>query len=329
MEQRIIQGDCLEKMKELEDNSIDCIITDPPYNVLSVEWDKNEIDFDAVAKEWYRILKVNGIIYIFGQMPIIFKIYDSLSKYFKFKQDLVWYKNRGFSLTKTTFTKYHENILFFVKDNQEILDEFCKYVKEKRKELGLSLREIGERCNQKYYYRGGYQFFETARKQPSRPEYDKLKEVMGLDNRFDHLFDRPSFNFEKIKLEGEPYRITRKEQKVYGVKSNMGEFTQINNGTRNPKTVLEYSIIQGGKEYVGHPTQKPVDLLKYLITSCSNEGDVILDCFAGSFSTLVACQQLGRKGIGIELNGRFCEIGRKRLAQTSLFKAQTSQNRNI
>lgn len=85
MEQKIIQGDCLERMRELEDNSIDCIITDPPYNVLSVDWDKNEINFDAVAKEWYRILKVNGIIYIFGQMPMMFNVYNSLSKHLSIK----------------------------------------------------------------------------------------------------------------------------------------------------------------------------------------------------------------------------------------------------
>ncbi len=326
MKQKVIHGDCLEEMKKLEDNSVDCIITDPPYNVLSVEWDKNEIDFNEIAKEWNRILKVNGIIYIFGQMPMMFNVYNNLSKYFKFKQDLVWYKNRGFSLTKTTFTKYHENILFFVKGNEEILKEFGKYLKKKRKEKKLTVEKLKPMIGMPNLYAkdnqrnidGGFNFFETGMTSPKREYYDKLKDVLGLDNRFDCLFDRPNFNFDDIKLKGEPYKITRKEQKVYGVKSNMGEFTQVNEGFRNPKTVLEYSIIQGGKEYVGHPTQKPVELLKYLIKSCSNEGDVILDCFAGSFSTLIACQQLNRNGIGIELDEKFCEIGRKRLSQQSL-----------
>ena len=62
--------------------------------------------------------------------------------------------------------------------------------------------------------------------------------ILDLDNRFDNLFERPLFNFEDIKLEGKPYKITRKEQKVYGIKSNMGEFTQINEGKRNPKQLL-------------------------------------------------------------------------------------------
>lgn len=242
-----------------------------------------------------------------------------LSKHFKFKQDLVWYKNRGFSLTKTTFTKYHENILFFTKGNEIILKEFGIYIKKRRLELRLSLREIGDLCNETWYHRGGHMYYETGLTCPTKEQYMKLMKVLEIDeNKFIHLFDRPSFNFEDIKLKGEPYKITRKEQKVYGVKSNMGEFTQINDGKRNPKTVLEYKIIQGGKEYVGHPTQKPIGLLKYLIRSCSNKGDIILDCFAGSFSTLIACQQLGRNGIGIELDEKFCEIGRERLKQKTL-----------
>ncbi len=165
---------------------------------------------------------------------------------------------------------------------------------------------------------GGFNFFETGMTYPKREYYDKLKEVLQLNDDFDCLFDRPTFNFEDIKLDGEPYKITRKEQKVYGMKSNMGEFTQINNGKRNPKSVLEYSIIQSGKEYFGHPTQKPKELIKYLIKSCSNKGDIILDPFLGSGTTAVAAKELGRKFIGIEKEQKYVEIANKRLTQESL-----------
>lgn len=62
-----------------------------------------------------------------------------------------------------------------------------------------------------------------------------------------------------------------------------------------------------------HPTQKPLDLMAYLIRTYSNEGDTVLDPCAGSGSTLVAARQEGRKSIGIELDERYCEIVATRL----------------
>jgi hypothetical protein len=98
----------------------------------------------------------------------------------------------------------------------------------------------------------------------------------------------------------------------------MGEFTQINNGKRNPKTVLEYPIIQSGKEYFGHPTQKPKDLIKYLIQSCSNENDIILDPFMGSGTTAKACEELNRRWVGAELDENYISMINKRLSQQVL-----------
>lgn len=66
-----------------------------------------------------------------------------------------------------------------------------------------------------------------------------------------------------------------------------------------------------------HPTEKPVDVLAEIIKA--NVGDLILDPFCGSGSTLVACKQLNRKYIGIELSEKYCEISRNRLKQESLF----------
>lgn len=62
-----------------------------------------------------------------------------------------------------------------------------------------------------------------------------------------------------------------------------------------------------------HGAQKPLELLKYLIKGFSNEGDAILDPFAGSGSTLLAAQKLNRGYIGIEMNPDYIEIIKKRL----------------
>ena len=88
------------------------------------------------------------------------------------------------------------------------------------------------------------------------------------------------------------------------------------------KTVKKYLyILQGfiGKEKDRyHPTQKPIALMKMLINQFSNEGDTILDPFAGSGTTLVACVQTGRKGIGIEIEEKYFDIAVKRIQQAQL-----------
>ena len=65
-----------------------------------------------------------------------------------------------------------------------------------------------------------------------------------------------------------------------------------------------------------HPSQKPVDLLKHIIHHSSNENDLILDCFMGSGTTLVAAKELGRKCIGIEISKEYCDIAINRLKNT-------------
>lgn len=72
------------------------------------------------------------------------------------------------------------------------------------------------------------------------------------------------------------------------------------------------------KESTGHPAQKPLEIIEDIITWCSEEGDTVLDPYAGSGSTLVACKKLNRKSIGIEINEDYIEMINKRLEQQTL-----------
>ena len=104
---------------------------------------------------------------------------------------------------------------------------------------------------------------------------------------------------------------------------NYGKFTKENRfyddrGTRYPKSIIKIST---GNRTVNrfHPTQKPEDLMKYLIKTYSNENDTILDPFLGSGTTAVACQELHRNYIGIEISKEYCKIAEERLKQQPLF----------
>lgn len=73
------------------------------------------------------------------------------------------------------------------------------------------------------------------------------------------------------------------------------------------------NAVQKGKV---HPTQKPVELLEYLIRTYTNEGELILDFTCGSGSTLIASMNTNRKCIGVELDENYCEIAKNRILET-------------
>jgi len=83
-----------------------------------------------------------------------------------------------------------------------------------------------------------------------------------------------------------------------------------NTGDRHPVSVLKFSNNNNGSL---HPTQKPLDLVSWLINTFSNEDDVILDCFLGSGTTGHACANLNRSFIGIEIDSAYFSIAKARI----------------
>jgi len=81
---------------------------------------------------------------------------------------------------------------------------------------------------------------------------------------------------------------------------------------KNPVSILEFSNPNYNK---GHPTQKPVALMEYLIKTYTNENETALDFCIGSGTTAIACERLKRKWIGIEIEEKYCEIAAKRIEE--------------
>ena len=97
----------------------------------------------------------------------------------------------------------------------------------------------------------------------------------------------------------------------YTIFARKGAAKTINNPSS--KTVHTFQNIVGNKN---HPTEKPVELMKFYIENSSNKGDLVLDPFMGGGSTGVACKQLGRDFIGYEIDEKYFNIAKERIENT-------------
>ena len=111
---QLIHGDCLEKMKDIPDKSIDMILCDLPYGTTACKWDV-VIPFEPLWEQYKRIIKDRGAIVLFGSEP--FSSYLRMSNIKQYKYDWVWDKVRpsGFQIAKYNPMKRHEIISVFQK----------------------------------------------------------------------------------------------------------------------------------------------------------------------------------------------------------------------
>jgi DNA modification methylase len=107
-------------------------------------------------------------------------------------------------------------------------------------------------------------------------------------------------------------RISRKSTGVYGV---VNGYTSVSDGLSHPCSILQFENDRQGNQSnrCYHPTQKPLKLLEWLVAAYTNEGDTILDPFAGSFTTALACLALSRRCIAIEKEEKYFSVGMERL----------------
>jgi DNA modification methylase len=110
----LMQGDCLERMKEIPDGSVDAIICDPPYGTTACKWDA-VIPFEPMWAQVKRVIKPNGAIVLFGSEP--FSSALRMSNIKNYKYDWVWDKDKGFGvfLAKIQPLRTVENICVFYK----------------------------------------------------------------------------------------------------------------------------------------------------------------------------------------------------------------------
>jgi len=299
----LIKGECLYEMSKLEPDSIDLILTDPPYGTVTnmgssdkvqhgmsgkTEWDTC-LDFTKMFSECDRILRPNGALVLFGQEPFTSNLIQNAALNLPFSYRMIWVKDHFANglIAKKAPVNYYEDLLVFFKKydtaNTHPLRKYSKMIMDlKGKTLKDINRDLGHRRAEHFFYVESTQFGLCTEKTYSEltelynlKELDNFlsyKEILEIDNRFTR-----TFNLEDGKK----------------VKSN----------------VLTYK-----KDYDGHhPTQKPVKLLEDIISTYSNVGDLVLDFTMGSGSTGVAAKNLGREFIGIEKDENYFNTAIRRI----------------
>jgi len=146
----------------------------------------------------------------------------------------------------------------------------------------------------------------------------KKKPMKAHENICVFYTKQPTYNFQKtlghqrkVSLARHKENTQKNQAEIY---HKVNKFTDYDSTERYPRSVL---IFPSDKQKCSlHPTQKPVELGRYLIRTYTNEGDLMLDNTCGSGSFLVAAMLEKRNVIGIELNENYCAIARKRLEDT-------------
>lgn len=297
---RLEEGDCLKLFKSIEDESIDAVITDPPYNIgKDFEGENLQIKewtdwCEKWVKECNRVLIAGGAFYItLGWQSVAeFKVMVNKFPELRLKNWIIWYRQDGWKGDKG-YGQSYENILYYIKDGTPAFDltEFGKHITEKRLEAGyktvdalmeaMGLYTLVHRKTGKDGYFSGAGFVESGKKRPTLQELIRLNELLKLDEKY-HV------NAKTIKQTNVLFNKTDVSDDVW----------------LNPKSE---------KDRLGHPTQKPIKLMRRMVLTSSNEGDVVLDPFMGSGTTGVACKETGREFIGFELDKRYFEIAKRRI----------------
>ncbi len=128
---QLLQGDCLELMKEIPDKSVDMILCDLPYGTTACKWD-TIIPFEPLWEQYERIIKDNGAMVFTASQPFTSALI--MSKPNLFRYELIWKKERptNFMLGKKQPLKYHENVCVFYK-NQPTYNPQLEVKPEKNK----------------------------------------------------------------------------------------------------------------------------------------------------------------------------------------------------
>lgn len=163
----LIKGNCLDKMKYIESESVNLICVDLPYGSTELNWDKH-VSSNEMWEHFNRILKNNGNIVLFSTQPFTTKLINSNPNMFRY--EIIWIKSRptGFANANYRPMRKHENILIFTKSSTSTAgNTHATYnpqglIEKERKVKRSSRGYQGERINSKDEYTSKYTNYPTT-----------------------------------------------------------------------------------------------------------------------------------------------------------------------
>jgi site-specific DNA-methyltransferase (adenine-specific) len=321
---RLIHGDCLEVLPTLADNSIDLVLTDPPYHRVKGEaWDrqwKTDADYldwlGRVLAEFQRVLKPNGSLYLFASPRMAARVEVKTGERFRVLTPIVWRKpfgrhNQADVEVIRAYFPQTERIIFaehygadniakgeagYVAKCDElrgfVFEPLRAYLDGERQRAGIDKEDINEALGFRRLggMAGRHYFSQSQWQLPTAEHYTKMRELFNR-NGGEYL----RREYEDLRREYEDLRREYEDlRRPFRVTADV------------PYTdVWDFPTV---KAYPGkHVCEKPVALLSHIIQASSKPGAVVLDAFMGSGASGEAAVKLGRQYIGIELDSKWVE----------------------
>ena len=326
-----------ELMAKMEDESVDVILTDPPYLYLKNQKLERPFDEQLFFSECKRVLTKNGFIVMFGRGTSFYRwntILDDLG--FNFKEEIIW--NKSYSTSPLmALSRIHETVSIFTKGKGTINRVKVPYMEMKSHDLDSVISDV-------------------------KRMRSILKNTKSLDAVLAFLENNIVPTDKENTLSTSVSSIIKTQDRcasvMSGIKNGMNEksiirtdridcetFTKFGVNADKRKTgdrctntmqsiafgLNEKSIIKQVRDHYSaiHPTQKPVRLLERLLALVIPQDKepkdiMVADFFGGSFSTMEAVYNMGMRGIACEIDKEYYELGKERIEklpprQTSLF----------
>jgi adenine-specific DNA-methyltransferase len=310
----------------LPDASVDLILTDPPFfRVKDEDWDRQWRDGAAylrwlggIADEWRRVLKPNGSLYCFASPDMAARVEVLLGERFRVLNGVRWLKEDGWhqKADKEELRAYlspWEAIVFCEQVyadrdaddlsgygeacrtlHQKVYSPLGRYIAQERERAGLTRNEVevalgftstGDPTRgTALCYR-----WEEGSSLPTKETYERLRALLNERGRKPGDPDYLRREYDDLRR---PFALTKH---------------------RGWSDVWRFRTVPGGPGK--HPCEKPIALLEHCITASTRPGALVVDCFAGSGSTLRAAKNLGRLAWGCEADARWARRAAERCRQ--------------
>ena len=289
----LYNGEALETMSKFPAKIFDAIITDPPFGTTACKWDSvipfNDYVVEQVGKKQRIMYKDEWVLY---KASSSYDNIDFLENEFDRRSNIgMWTLLKRIRKDRTPI------VLFGSEPFSSALR--MSNIKEYKYDWIWNKKLAGNAI--------------LAKKQPL-----KIHEIISV---FNSKIYYPQKSKGKMRTKMTGGISTQSTEIISTSKTYQPEYK---NDEYYPKSIIKFSTANMRKNRL-HPTQKPLELMKYLIKTYTNDDDLVLDFTSGSGTTLLACEQLNRRWIGIEMDEHYCEIAKQRFSDMQLSLQESSE----